>query len=49
MALGGGVLGSAYPLCGISVVRNILFGRIAGANASALARGEERLSEPNSR
>lgn len=34
MALGG-VLGSAYPLCGISVVRNILFGRIAGANAAA--------------
>ena len=34
MALGG-VLGSAYPLCGISVVRNILFGRIAGTNAAA--------------
>lgn len=35
MALGG-VLGSAYPLCGISVVRNILFGRIAGEQAASL-------------
>ena len=35
MALGG-VLGSKYPLCGISVVRNILFGRIAGEQAAAL-------------
>lgn len=39
MALGG-VLGSAYPLCGISVVRNILFGRIAGQQAAAMESRE---------
>lgn len=32
----GGVLGDAYPVCGCSVARNLIFGRIAGQNAADL-------------
>lgn len=31
----GGIIGSIYPVCGIEVARNMIFGRIAGQNAAA--------------